>query len=79
MHSLYRHFFIKKKVTVGQNNNNNNKKKRNIPIYFSTNYRAEIKLVPIIMDYSLLQFHALNLFLGVNLHRGSLPNLNFSM
>ena len=27
------------------------KKKRNIPIYFNTNYRTEIKLIPIIMDY----------------------------
>ena len=30
------------------------KKKRNTPIYFNTNYRAEMKLVPIIMDYCLL-------------------------
>ena len=30
------------------------KKKRNMPIYFNRNYRREIKLVPIIMDYSLL-------------------------
>ena len=30
------------------------KKKRNTPIYFYTNYRTEMKLVEIIMDYSLL-------------------------
>ena len=30
------------------------KKKRNTPIYFNTNYRREMKLVPIIMDYCLL-------------------------
>ena len=29
------------------------KKKRNTPIYFNTNYHAEIKLVPIIIDYCL--------------------------
>ena len=28
-------------------------------IYFNTNYRTERKLVPIIMDYCLLQFDAL--------------------
>ena len=32
--------------------------KRNTPIYFYTNYRTEMKLVPIIMDYYLLQFDA---------------------
>ena len=30
------------------------KKKRNTPIYFNANYRREMKLVPIIMDYCLL-------------------------
>ena len=30
------------------------KKKRNTPIYFNTNYRKEMILVPIIMDYCLL-------------------------
>ena len=52
-------------------------KKRNTPIYFNTNYRREMKLVPIIMDYCLLQFDALKFFLGVRLHGGSLPNFNF--
>ena len=37
-------------------------------MYFSTNYRTEMKLVPIIMDYCLLQFDALKFFLGVSLH-----------
>ena len=47
------------------------KKKKNTPVYFSTNYRREIKLVPIIMDYNLLQFDALKNFLRVRLHEGS--------
>ena len=42
-------------------------KKRNTPIYFNTNYRTETKLVPIIMDYYLLQFYALKFFVGVRL------------
>ena len=54
-------------------------KKRNTPTlnYFDTNYRTEIKLVPIIMDYSLLQLDTLNFFLGVRLLGGSLPNFDF--
>ena len=36
-----------------------------------------MKLVPITMDYSLLQFDALKFFLWVRLHGGSLPNFNF--
>ena len=44
------------------------KKKRNIPIYFSANYRREMKLVPIIKDYYLLQFDALKFFLWGRLH-----------
>ena len=39
------------KCTVGQ-------KKRNTPIYYNTNYHTEMKLVPVIMDYSLLKFDA---------------------
>ena len=39
--------------------------KRNTPIYFNTNYHTEMKPVPIIMDYCLLQFDALKFFLGV--------------
>ena len=30
------------------------KKKRSTPIYFNANYRREMKLVPIFMDYCLL-------------------------
>ena len=45
------------------------KKKRNTPIYFNTNCHTEMKLVPIIMDYCLLQFDTLKFFLGVRLHR----------
>ena len=36
-----------------------------------------MKLVPIIMDYCLLQFDALKIFLGVRLHGGSQPNFNY--
>ena len=52
-------------------------KKRNTSINFNANYRTEMKLVPIIRDYYLLQFDALKLFLGVHLHGGSQPNFNF--
>ena len=46
------------------------KKKRNTPIYFTKNYRTEMKLEPIIIDYCLLQFDALKFFLGIRLHGG---------
>ena len=36
-----------------------------------------MKLVPVIMDYCLLQFDALKFFLGVRLHEAFLPNFNF--
>ena len=52
-------------------------KKKNTPIYFNTNYHTEMKLVPIMVDYCLLQFHAFKFLLGVRLHGGSLPNFNF--
>ena len=39
------------------------KKERNSRIYFNTNYRTEMKLVPVIMDHCLLQFEALKFFL----------------
>ena len=42
----------------------NKKEKPNIPIYFNPNYRREMKLVPIIMDYCLFQFDALKFFWG---------------
>ena len=53
------------------------KKKKNTPVYFKTNYRREIKLAPINMDYSLLQFHDLKFVLGVHLHGGFVTNFNF--
>ena len=46
-------------------------------IYFITNHCTETKLIPIIMDYCLLQFEALKFFLGVHLDMGYLPNFNF--
>ena len=49
----------------------------NTPINSNTNYHREMKHGPINMDYCLLQFDALKFFLGVLLHRGSLPNFNF--
>ena len=52
---------------------------KNIPIYFDKNYHTEMSLVPFIMDYCLLQFDAVKLFLGVHKHGGgSLPNFSFS-
>ena len=55
------------KGTVGQKN-----------IYIShTNYRREMKLVPIIMHYCLLQFDALKFSLGNRLHGDSPLNFNF--
>ena len=36
-----------------------------------------MKLVPIIIDYCLLQFDALNLFLGIPLHGRPQPKFNF--
>ena len=46
------------------------RKKLNTPVYFNTNYRTDMKLVPIIMVYCLLQFDALKLFLGARLRGG---------
>ena len=60
--------------TVGQK-----KKKRNTSIYFNANYRTEMKLVPVIMGYCLLQFDTLKFFLGVHLHGGLNLTLIFSM
>ena len=53
------------------------KKKRNIPSNFNTNYRKEMKLVQINMDYCLLSFDAFKFSLGGRLHGRSLPNFNF--
>ena len=60
-------FFKTKKLQISELNS----------IYSNTNYREEIKLVPIIMDYCLRQFDALIFFLGVRLHGGYLPNFIF--
>ena len=46
-------------------------------MYFNRNYRTEMKLVPIIMNYDLLHFDALKFFLGFRLHGGSQRNFNF--
>ena len=53
------------------------KKKRNTTINSNTKYLREMKLVSINMDYCLLQFDAIKFFLGVHLHGGSQPNINF--
>ena len=50
---------------------------KRIPINSSRSHRREMKLLPINIDYCLLQFDALKFFLEVNLHEGSLPNINF--
>ena len=51
--------------------------KENIPIYYSTNNRIGMKLVPIIMDYCLLQFDSLQFFSVVRLHGGTLQKKVF--
>ena len=49
---------------------------KKISIISNANYRREVKNTSIIMDYCLLQFDALKLFLGVHLHGVSIPNFN---
>ena len=56
--------------TVGQENKI---KKQSTPINFITNYRKEIGLISINMDYCLLQVSALKFILSVRLRGGSLP------
>ena len=51
--------------------------KKPTPICFNTNNCREMKFVPIIMNYFLLQFDALKFFLEVRLHGGFLSNFNF--
>ena len=53
------------KIFYVQSVKEKNNKKNDIYIYFITNYRREMKLVLIIMDYCLLQFDILKIFLGV--------------
>ena len=43
-------------------------------LLFFTNYRREMKLVPIDMDHRLLQFDVLKSVLGVRLYGGPVPN-----
>ena len=43
----------------------------------NTNCRREMKLIPINVDYYLLEFDALIIFLGVRLHGGSVTNFSF--
>ena len=62
--------------TRSKKQNRNQNQKHNTSIYFITNYRREIKLAPVIMDYCPLQFDTSNLFLGVRLH-GGLLTLDF--
>ena len=67
-------------MTLSNMYSRSKKKKKLTPIYFYTNYHTEMKLVPIVMDYCLLKFEALNIFLGVSLHGGggvSQPNFSF--
>ena len=54
------------------------KKEKETPVFIATEiYCTEMKLVPIIMDYCLHQFYALNFFLGFRLLGWSLLNFNF--
>ena len=46
------------------------------PINSNTNYLREMKLLPINMEYCLLESEALNFFLGFRLDGGSLLNVN---
>ena len=55
------------------------KLKGNTPPHFSTNYRREMKLVTINMDYSLLSFDNFKFSLGGRVHRVFVPNFNFSV
>ena len=62
--------------TVGQNKKKR-KKEEHPYIYFNTNYRREMKLIPINIDYFLLQFEALKYFLGSVYMVGSPPKFDF--
>ena len=59
--------FIGSVIRSNLNPESNNvlRKKLNAPIYFNTNYRTEMKLVPIIMDYCVLQLDALEFVFGL--------------
>ena len=53
------------------------KKKWNIPVNSNTKYSTEMKLVPIYMDYFLLQLDSLQVYLGEYLYGKFLPNYKF--
>ena len=55
------------------------KKKRNIPVISNANYRREMKLIPIEVDYCLFLFDALKFFLGVHLNEGGGVVRNFNI
>ena len=48
------------KTNKQTNKQQQQQQKHETPIYFNSNYSTEVKLVPIILDYCLLQFDALN-------------------
>ena len=71
MHRISTIFFkLTESHFVSTNDMYSRYKKRNTPIYFNTNYRTEMKLLPVIKDYCLLQFETLKFFLLVSLHGG---------
>ena len=53
--------------------------KKKISINSNTNYRGEMKLILINVDYCLLLFDASNFFLGFHLHGNLYLSLIFSM
>ena len=63
------HFILKYYCTAGKKKKKRKKerkKKRNTRIYFNTNYCSEMKLVPVIMEYCLLDFDGLKFFKGAS-------------
>ena len=75
--TLYHAIFSKIKQKYNISHLYSRGKKWNTPTNSNTNCRREMKLVPINMDYCLLQFDALKFFPGVRLRRQSVPNFNF--
>ena len=68
-------FNVKRCITLYRRSKKEKEKKPST--YFNTNYHREMKLVPIIMDYCLIQFDDLKFFLGVCLDEGSQRNFIF--
>ena len=52
-------------------------KKMDTTINSNTNYRREMKHVPVNIDYNLFQFDTSKFVIGVHPLGGSVPNLNF--